>query len=77
MKLYKFVPAPGKGRRVALTPDPSGTNLPPDGAPWRWIGEVEVTPGQGPLIGASSDDILDAIQQDGVVIWPFRDVSHS
>lgn len=75
MKLYKFKPAPGKGNRAALTQDPTGANLPADGQPWQKIGETNVERGQGPRIGASSDDIIDGIEKDGVVIWPFKDIS--
>lgn len=77
LKLYKFQPAPLKGSRVALTPDPNGANLPEDGAPWRKIGEIDVVRGQGARIGASSDEILDLIDADGIVVWPFRSIESS
>jgi hypothetical protein len=60
--------------RVALTSDPKGTNLPPDGAPWKQIGEINIERGQGPRIGASSDEIIELIERDGLVLWPFKDI---
>jgi hypothetical protein len=75
VRLYKF--APVKGNRVALTADPKGSNLPADGAPWRKIGEISVNRG-GPLrIAASEDEIIDAIEADGVLIWPMTDIKNA
>ncbi len=71
MLLYKFVPHPAKGRRVALTPDKTGANLPSDGAPWRLVGSIDVKPGDPPRI-ALPEEILEAIQESGYLIWPFR-----
>jgi hypothetical protein len=75
MKLYKF--AARVGSRVALTKDQTGANLPKDGAPWKLIGTTEVEADGKPRIGASSDEIVAAVEKDGFIIWPvqIQDVS--
>lgn len=70
MKLHKFKPHPAKGRRAALTSDPTGSNLPADGAPWQPLGTVEVNRGDPSRIAASSDAIIDAIESQGYYVWP-------
>jgi hypothetical protein len=65
--LYKFEAA--IGLQFALATDNSGQNLPAGGAPWKLLGVTKVEPGKQ-LIGASSDEILAAIQRNGYFIYP-------
>ena len=67
MKLYKFKEE--TGGRMALSPEPN-PDLP--SGLWSAIGMVDVDREDGPRIGANSDEILDAIERDGVFVWPVR-----
>jgi len=67
MKLYRFV----SSGQIGLTPDQRGTNLPPV-APggWQPQGSVEIRGAEIPRLGASSAQILAAIQQEGYFVYP-------
>lgn len=68
MILYRFFKP--VGWRTALTPDQNGANLPAEKTPWVLGGQIEVNRNeQTPRIGASADEILDAIDQDGIFLW--------
>ncbi|MDE8650134.1 hypothetical protein [Novosphingobium album (ex Liu et al. 2023)] len=69
MKLYKFKEQ--TGRRQALAPEQNPDGL-PEGA-WLAIGEININREDGPRIGANSEDIIDAIERDGIFIWPVED----
>jgi hypothetical protein len=65
--LYSF--QSGKNRNLfALTPDAKGANLPSALGPWSKHKEVNVNRGEGPRIGADSDEILEGINRDGFFI---------
>jgi len=64
MKLYKF----RSGRRIALTKDRTGGNLPPTRPPWVYMSPVEVKANDPPRIGASSADILAVVEKHGYAI---------
>lgn len=71
--LYKFRPAPFGGQRVGLTPDQSGSNLPPDGAPWEPIGSVDISVGPDEsVVGGSPAEIIAGINRDGYFVWPIE-----
>lgn len=68
MILYRFCKQ--LGRQTALTPDVGGSNLPHDPNPWVPAGQVEINRGETvPRIGASADQILDAIEKYGIFMW--------
>ncbi|MBP8230970.1 MAG: hypothetical protein KAY22_01560 [Rhizorhabdus sp.] len=68
MKLYKFTEQTGS--RVALAAE-QNPDL-PAGA-WRAAGTIEINRGDGPRIGAGSDEIMDGIDREGVFVWPVQD----
>lgn len=69
MRLYKFQEQTGS--RMALAAEQNPDQL-PSGA-WLASGEVHIERGDGPRIGADSDDILDTIEREGIFIWPKSD----
>jgi hypothetical protein len=72
MKLYRFKATTGMG--MALTDDKSGAKLPKRkfGA-WAFDKEMNISAGDGPLIGADSDQIIKGIERDGYFLWPQKD----
>jgi hypothetical protein len=69
MKLYEWKEVPGPRSALAAGehsdhPDLSGW--------WDSVGPMTITRGDGPYKGASSDEILDAIDGDGIFIWTAR-----
>lgn len=67
MILYRFFKP--YGWRMALTPDQTGANLPAEKTPWMVGGQVDVNRNEHPpRIGASADQILDAIDKDGIFL---------
>ena len=66
MLLYKFEAA--IPWRVALTTDETGQILPPEGAPWRSNGSVEVEIGDR-FMGVALSEILGTIQRSGYFIF--------
>lgn len=70
MQLWKFKGAEGK---TASTSDETGSNLPSEHGPWEPIGSTRIEPGDGPRIGASSEQILADVAKDGYSIWPRED----
>jgi hypothetical protein len=69
MLLYKFQPAPMKAWQVALASDVSGAKLPPDGAPWRRVGEVEISLDEQGMIAARPEEVIASIEDKGYFIW--------
>jgi len=66
MKLYKFKEKTGNRMALAIEQDPDDL---PSGA-WEAIGTIEVNKGDGPRIGADSDEILDAVEREGLFVLP-------
>ncbi|MGH7814118.1 MAG: hypothetical protein ACREQI_08970 [Candidatus Binataceae bacterium] len=64
MKVFKFMSAKNDAL-WAITPDQTAKNLPADLGPWHALGRLEVNPGEMGHGGASSDEILDAINRRG------------
>jgi hypothetical protein len=68
MILYRFFKP--RGWRTALTPDQTGANLPVETVPWMLGGQIEINRDEAtPRIGASADEILDAVEKDGIFLW--------
>jgi hypothetical protein len=59
------------GTAVMVTDDKTGAKLPkhPVGS-WVYSREVELNRGEQGTIGASSDEVIDAISRDGYFRWP-------
>lgn len=59
------------GLMVMVTDDPSGKKLPkrPVGK-WLYFRPIELNRGDKARIGASSDEVIDAIERDGYFKWP-------
>jgi|HubBroStandDraft_5_1064220.scaffolds.fasta_scaffold1096082_1 hypothetical protein len=64
MRLHKFK----SGGRWALTKDRTGRNLPDSKPAWAYMSAVEMKADDGPRIGASSADILAAVEKDGYAV---------
>ena len=60
------------GWKKAITLDQLGNNLPNDGQPWIYEKQMNIVATDGPRIGASSKDIIDGIEADGVFVWPSK-----
>lgn len=76
MRLYKF----GKelGWRMAVTPDPTGGNLPREAPPWVPMGAVDVPEDEPPgRIGASAPEILRGVAKDGYFILQLGDETYT
>jgi hypothetical protein len=74
LRIFQFVSHPATPTRVALTLTPRGLNLPVDGAPWRYIGAVDLARGEKSLAAAPPEEILAAIETNGYFIWPVETV---
>lgn len=48
----------------------SDADLPPQGAPYRFVKDLTVNSGDGPRIGANSDEIISSVEKKGFHIWP-------
>lgn len=68
MQIYRFKPSGRTDQRVALTSDQTGKALPPDGAPWQLIGDVDLAASKA-WINAPAADIEAAIAKSGYFIW--------
>ena len=64
-----------RGSRKAITLDKAGVNLPAVPQPWIYEKQMTIDAGDGPRIGASSADIIAAIEADGIFIWPTADIA--
>jgi len=62
MKIHIFQ---GQSDTFGLTPDETGANLPPQHGPWKQFKVVEMKAGGRPLIGASPDEVLAAVEKEG------------
>ena len=69
MTLYRF--REEGGARLALTMDPWGERLPRGGRVWQYLGALE--PEAVARIGASVEDILEAVRAQGYFLWPPTD----
>lgn len=59
------------GTARAATDDRIGEKLPKlKSGTWIYDREVTVNHGGGPLDGADSDEVIEAIEQDGYYFWP-------
>jgi hypothetical protein len=68
--LHKFVKA--DSWRGALTPDPSGANLPTHGSAWIYAKEVLVSPSDR-RVGATSLQITNGVSERGYFLFPISD----
>ena len=68
MQLHKF--AARHKALVAVTTDRTGANLPADLGPWVFKKSMTVDRGNGPTNGASSYEIIEAVEAKGYFIWP-------
>jgi hypothetical protein len=68
--LHKFVKS--DSWRGALTPDPSGANLPTTGSAWIYAKEVLISPSDR-RVGATSLQITNAISDRGFFLFPISD----
>ncbi len=67
MELHVFALKTGGGRRQ-ITADRTGSNLP--AGEWLYQKTINVARGGPPLIGANSDEIVDAVEKSGYFTWP-------
>ena len=68
--LHKFVKA--DSWRGALTPDPSGGNLPQHGSAWLHEKEIRVAPSDR-RVGATSLQIMKGVSERGYFLFPISD----
>lgn len=68
MVVYRFKPHGPMARRVALTTDATGKNLPADGAPWHPIGEIDLAT-TAPWVNAPVAEIEETLTKSGYFIW--------
>ena len=68
MLVYRFKPHDRNSQRVALTTDETGAKLPPDGAPWQKIGEVDLA-ASNPWVNTPVAEIEKALEKVGYFIW--------
>ncbi len=68
MLVYRFKPSGIMGRRVALSIDQSGRNLPSDGAPWEPIGQLDLAT-TTPWVNAPVNEIEETLAKVGYFIW--------
>jgi hypothetical protein len=68
--LHKFVKA--ESWRGALTPDPTGANLPLHGSAWIYEKEVIVSPSDR-RAGATAVQIADGVSERGYFLLPIAD----
>jgi hypothetical protein len=68
--LHKFVKA--DSWRGALTPDPTGENLPRHGSAWIYAKEVVVSPSDR-RVGATPLQIMNAVSAHGYFLFPISD----
>ena len=68
MQIYRFKPDGRTDQRVALTNDKTGSCLPPDGAPWHLIGDVDLAASKA-WVNVPAADIEAAIAKTGYFVW--------
>ena len=68
MLIYRFKPAARTDQRVALSRYEAGTNLPADGAPWQFIGALDLEVAD-PWVKAPKAEIEAALEKHGFFIW--------
>ena len=68
MLVYRFKPSGRVGRRVALSIDRSGRNLPSDGVPWEPIGQLDLAT-TTPWVNAPVREIEETLAEVGYFIW--------
>jgi hypothetical protein len=68
MKCHLF--RAGRGNQMAITDDETGAKLPKREGAWIYVRRMIIQPMDGPRIGASSSEILSAIERDGYFILP-------
>ncbi len=71
MVVYRFKPRDRTNHRVALTSDESGANLPPDDAPWKAIGQVDLATA-APWVNVPVAEIEQALSKVGYFIWSIK-----
>ncbi|MBC7479228.1 MAG: hypothetical protein H7317_14210 [Pseudorhodobacter sp.] len=54
----------------ALTPDSAGQNLPPQSAPWTYVGELDLVEGAASPSGLDVIEALRLLDRDGYYIPP-------
>lgn len=68
-RIYVFK---GAGNDYGFTANPNGNNLPADKGPWHQVRDTEMNRGDGPRFGASTDDVLDAVERGDACIASVR-----
>jgi hypothetical protein len=58
------------GSKKVISRDASGSNLPVVGGPWIYEKQMNIEANDGPRIGASSKEIIEGIDANGIFFWP-------